>query len=395
MHIQVSILPITAEFVVSAFIRMGGIVMHSLVRIVAAGALAGAWGGAAACSSSGSKNANETAGTGAAQTNVASGGDLTGAGATFPALIYAKWFSDYAAQTGVKINYQPIGSGGGIRQLSEQTVDFGASDAPMTDEEMSKARGGSIMHIPTVIGAVAIAYNLPGLTQPIRLSGPVAADIFQGKLTKWSDTRIAALNPGVKLPATDILVAHRTEASGTTFIFTSYLSAVSPAWKSGPGAGKEVQWPVGLGGKGNEGVAGTIKQTPGTIGYIELAYAKQNKIPTALLQNAAGQFVAPSVEGATAAAEATVSKLPPNTDYRIAIINAPGPTAYPIASFTWLLVYRNMPDAAKAKKLTDFLRWALTDGEKEASTLDYAPLPASMSKALVARLDSIGTGSPK
>jgi phosphate transport system substrate-binding protein len=371
---------------------MERIVTHSLGRFAAIGAVAGALVATAACSSSGSKNANETTATGARAT---SGAGLTGAGATFPALIYAKWFSDYAAKTGVKINYQPIGSGGGIRQLSEQTVDFGASDAPMTDEEMSKARGGPIMHIPTVIGAVAIAYNLPALTQPIRLSGPVAADIFQGKLTKWSDTRIAALNPGVKLPSTDILVAHRTEASGTTFIFTSYLSAVSPVWKSGPGAGKEVQWPVGLGGKGNEGVAGTIKQTPGAIGYIELAYAKQNKIPTALLQNAAGQFVAPSIEGATAAAEATVSKLPPNTDYRISIINAPGPTAYPIASFTWLLVYRTMPDGARAKKLTDFLRWALTDGENEASTLDYAPLPASMSKALVARLDSIGTSSAK
>ena len=375
--------------------------MHSLLRLAAIGTLLGAWTGAAACSPGASRNANDTTSKNSNDTNRAVAGgagggvDLTGAGATFPYPIYLKWFDDYAAKTGVKINYQQIGSGGGIRQLSEQTVDFGASDAPMTDQEMSQARGGPIMHFPTVIGAVAIAYNLPTVTQPIRLSGSVAADIFQGKLTKWNDTRIAALNPGVKLPTTDILVAHRTEASGTTFIFTSYLSAISPAWKSGPGAGKQVQWPVGLGGKGNEGVAGTIKQTPGAVGYIELAYAKQNKIPTALLQNSAGQFVAPSIEGATAAAEGTVAKLPPNTDYRISIINAPGATAYPIASFTWLLVYRNMPDATKAKKLTDFLRWALTDGEKEVSALDYAPLPASMSKALIARLDSIGTGSPK
>ena len=363
---------------------------HAFVRIAAVGALVGGLLGAAACSSGGSKGGADS---GAASAR--GGVDLTGAGATFPQPIYNRWFSDYAAKTGVKINYQAIGSGGGIRQLSEQTVDFGASDAPMTDDEMSKARGGPIMHFPTVIGAVAIAYNLPDLQQPLKLSGPVAADIFLGKLTKWSDTRIAALNPGVKLPATDIFVAHRSDGSGTTFIFTSYLSAISPAWKSGPAAGKEVQWPTGLGGKGNEGVAGTIKQTPGAIGYIELAYAKQNKIPTALLQNAAGQFVAPSIEGATAAAEGMASKLPPNTDYRISIINAPGPTAYPIASFTWLLVYRNMPDATKAKKLADFLRWALTDGEKEVSALDYAPLPASMSTALIARLDSIGSGPAK
>ena len=363
---------------------------HIFVRIAAVGALAVALLGAAACSGE-SK--------GAADTNrvVTSGGgvDLTGAGATFPYPIYSKWFSEYAAKAGVKINYQDIGSGGGIRQLSEQTVDFGASDAPMTDEEMAKARGGPIMHFPTVIGAVAVAYNLPGLTQPIRLSGPVLADIFLGKLTRWSDTRIASLNPGVKLPATDVLVAHRTEASGTTFIFTSYLATVSPEWKTGPGAAKSVQWPVGLGGKGNEGVAGTLKQTPGAIGYVELAYAKQNKLTAALVQNAAGQFVAPSVEGATAAAQGAVATLPRNTDYRISIVNAAGPTSYPIASFTWLLVYRNMPDATKAKKLTDFLRWALTDGEKEVSTLDYAPLPASMSAALIARLDSIGAGSPR
>lgn len=361
---------------------------QSFVRLVGIAGL-GLWAAAGACSNA-SKNANDT-------TRVAAGGgvDLTGAGATFPYPIYSKWFDAYAAKTGVKINYQHIGSGGGIRQLSEQTVDFGASDAPMTDEELSKARGGAIMHVPTVIGAVAIAYNLPDLAQPIRLSGPVIADIFLGKLTKWSDTRIASLNPGVKLPTTDILVAHRTEASGTTFIFTSYLAAVSPDWKAGPGAGKAVQWPVGLGGQGNEGVAGTIKQTPGAIGYVELAYAKQNRLTTALVQNAAGQFVPPSVEGATAAAQAAAAALPANTDYRISIINPAGATSYPIASFTWLLVYRNMPDAAKARKLTDFLRWALTDGEKQASALDYAPLPAAMSQALIARLDSIGTGSPK
>ena len=363
---------------------------QAFVRIAAAGALAGTLLGGAACGSGGSKGAGDSG-----QAATRGGVDLTGAGATFPYPIYSKWFDEYAARSGVKINYQDIGSGGGIRQLSEQTVDFGASDAPMSDEEMSKARGGPIMHFPTVIGAVAIAYNLPGVTQPIRLSGPVVADIFLGKLTRWNDTRIASLNPGVTLPPTDILVAHRTEASGTTFIFTSYLSAVSPAWKAGPSAAKAVAWPVGLGGKGNEGVAGTIKQTAGAIGYVELAYAKQNRLTVALVENAAGQFVAPSIEGATAAAQGAVSALPKGTDYRISIINAAGPQAYPIASFTWLLVYRNMPDAAKARKLTDFLRWAYTDGEKEVSTLDYAPLPASMSTALIARLDSIGPGPAK
>ena len=358
------------------------------VRIAAASALAGALIGAAACGAGGSKSAGDTG-----RVPARSGGvDLTGAGATFPYPIYSKWFGEYAARTGVKINYQDIGSGGGIRQLSEQTVDFGASDAPMTDEEMAKARGGPIMHFPTVIGAVAIAYNLPGLTRPIRLSGPVVADIFLGKLTRWSDTRIASLNPGVTLPSTDILVAHRTEASGTTFIFTSFLAAVSPAWKSGPGAAKAVQWPVGLGGKGNEGVAGTIKQTPGAIGYVELAYAIQNRLTAALVQNAAGNFVAPSIEGATAAAQGAASALSGRTDYRISIVDAAGPQSYPIASFTWLLVYRNMPDAAKARKLADFLRWAYTAGEQEVSTLDYAPLPATMSTALIARLDSIGPG---
>jgi phosphate transport system substrate-binding protein len=362
----------------------------SFVRSAAAVALAGAAVLVAGCASDGARTADTGRGASAGD-----GVDLTGAGATFPYPIYAKWFSEYAAKTGVKINYQSIGSGGGIRQLSEQTVDFGASDAPMTDAEMSRARGGPILHIPTVIGAVAIAYNLPGVTQPVRLSGPVLADIFLGKLTKWSDTRIGSLNPGVTLPPTDILVAHRTEASGTTFIFTSYLAAVSAPWKAGPGAAKAVQWPVGLGGKGNEGVAGTIKQTPGAIGYVELAYAKQNRLAMALVQNAAGQFVAPTLEAATAAAQGVATTLPSDTDVRLSIVNPEGAASYPIASFTWLLVYRDMPDASKAKKLTDFLRWALTDGQAEVSSLDYAPLPRTMSTALLARIDSIGHGAAR
>ena len=330
--------------------------------------------------------------TGAAKS--ASGGvDLNGAGATFPYPIYSKWFSEYASKTGVKINYQSIGSGGGIRQLSEGTVDFGASDAPMTDAEMAKAKGGPILHFPTVLGAVAVTYNVPDVGAPLKLSGDVLADVFLGKITKWNDARVAALNPGAKLPAKDILVVHRSDGSGTSFIFTDYLSAVSPAWAKSPGKGKEVQWPVGLGGKGNEGVAGQVKQTPGTIGYVELAYAKQNKLPVAEIRNAAGQFVAPSIDGATAAAAGAVEKLGANTDYRVSIVNAPGATAYPISSFTWLLVYQNQKDATKGKKLVDYIHWMLTEGEKEAAALDYAPLPQAMVTQLDQRLSTIKVGA--
>jgi phosphate transport system substrate-binding protein len=319
--------------------------------------------------------------------------DLTGAGATFPYPLYSKWFSDYAAQTGVRINYQSIGSGGGIRQLSEGTVDFGASDSPMTDVEMERARGGAIVHVPTVIGAVAVTYNLPGTTTPIRLTGEVVADIFLGKVTKWNDARIAAVNPGAALPNRDILVVHRSDGSGTTFIFTDYLTSVSQAWASGPGKGKEVQWPVGLGGKGNEGVAGQVKQTPGAIGYVELAYAKQNRLPVAEIRNAAGNFVAPTIESATAAAAATSASLPPDTDFRISIVNAKGASAYPISSFTWLLVYQNQTDSTKGRKLVDFIRWALTDGERSAAALDYAPLPPAMVTRLNERVSQIRIGA--
>jgi phosphate transport system substrate-binding protein len=331
----------------------------------------------------------------AAATTTTSGVALNGAGATFPNPIYRKWFDDYAAKTGVKINYQSIGSGGGIKQLQEQTVDFGASDAPMSDDEMSKAKGGPIVHIPTVLGAVAVTYNVPGAGANLKLSSDVLADIFLGKITKWNDPRIAALNPGATLPKADILVVHRTDGSGTTFIFTDYLSTVSPAWKSGPGKGKEVQWPVGLGGKGNEGVAGTLKQTAGAIGYVELAYATQNRLPVVALKNADGNFVTPSIESATAAAAGAVASLPPNTDYRVSIVDAKGAAAYPISSFTWLLVYRNMPDATKAKKLKDFLEWALHEGEQTASTLDYAPLPPAMVTRLDSLVSSLGGASTK
>lgn len=340
----------------------------------------------AACSSD-SRRTNDSAQGMTASSSV----DLTGAGATFPYPIYSKWFADYAAKTGVKINYQSIGSGGGIRQLSEQTVDFGASDGPMSDAELAKAKGGPILHIPTVLGADAIIYNVPELKQPLKLDGPLLADIFLHKVTKWNDPRIAALNRGAALPATDILVVHRSDGSGTTYIFTDYLTAISPAWAGGPGKGKEVQWPTGLGAKGNEGVAGQVKQTPGAIGYAELAYAKTNSLSVAEMKNAAGAFIAPSIESATAAAAGL--NLPANTDYRVSIVNAKGAKAYPISSFTWILLYQNQPNAEKGKKLIDFLNWALTEGESDAAALDYAPLPAGMTQALVERLKQVKIGS--
>lgn len=317
-----------------------------------------------------------------------SGVDLTGAGATFPYPIYSKWFADYAQQTGIKINYQSIGSGGGIRQLSEGTIDFGASDAPMSDDELAKARG-PVMHFPTVIGAVAVTYNLPTLAKPLRLSGDVIAQLFEGRITRWNDGQIAALNPGVVLPRSDVIVVHRSDASGTTYIFSDYLSAVSADWARTPGKGKELSWPLGLGAKGNEGVAGQIKQIPGAIGYVELAYAKQNNLPTAQIRNRAGRFVDPSIESATAAAAGVAGTLPPDTDYRISIVNAPGDDAYPIASFTWLLVYRTRPDSVKQRKLAEFLHWYLKSGERAASALDYAPLPENMVQRLDPRVDSI------
>ncbi|HKW49607.1 MAG TPA: phosphate ABC transporter substrate-binding protein PstS [Gemmatimonadaceae bacterium] len=347
---------------------------------------------AAGCSSQADNTKKDSAG-GVAQAAATSGAALTGAGATFPNPIYQKWFDTYASKTGVKINYQSIGSGGGIRQLSEQTVDFGASDAPMTDEEMSKAKGGPIQHIPTVLGAVVMTYNLPEVTQTLKLTGDLIADIFLGKVTKWNDSRIAALNKGVNLPNRDIVVVHRSDGSGTSYIFTDYLSAVSPTWKTSPGKGKDVSWPVGLGAKGNEGVTGTVKQTPGALGYVELAYARQNKLPTAAIRNASGQFVQPSIEAVTAAATGAVSKLPANTDYRISIVNAPGAQTYPISSFTWILIYKTQPNAEKGKQLLDFLHWALHDGEQLASSLDYAPLPTAVATRLDSTLVTIKVGA--
>jgi phosphate transport system substrate-binding protein len=315
--------------------------------------------------------------------------ELTGAGATFPYPMYSKWFIDYAAATKIRINYQSIGSGGGVRQISEQTVDFGASDGPMSDDELAKAKGGPLLHIPTVMGADVVVYNLPGLKATLKLSGDVIADIFLGKITKWNDPRIVALNAGQTMPKQDILVVHRSDGSGTTYIWTDYLSAVSPAWAAGPGKGKDVKWPVGLGGKGNEGVAGQVKQLAGSIGYVELIYARQNKIPYASIRNASGTFVDATIASITEAAAGVAKGLPKNTDFRVSIVNAPGKNAYPIASMTWLLVYKNQANATKGKQLVDFLKWMLVDGQKSAAALDYAPLPPAVVKQVQARVAEI------
>jgi phosphate transport system substrate-binding protein len=318
---------------------------------------------------------------------------LNGAGATFPYPIYSKWFSDYAAATGVRINYQSIGSGGGIQQLLAGTVDFGASDGPMTDEEMSRARGGAVLHFPSVLGADVVGYNLPDVTAPLRLTGEVIAGIFLGEITKWNDPRIASLNAGAALPGSDIIVVHRSDGSGTTYIFTDYLSTISPKWAAGPGRGKEVKWPTGLGAKGNEGVSGQVKQTVGSIGYMELAYAKQNNIPVAWVQDAAGEFVEPTIESISAAAAGAIASLPPDTDYRVSIVNAPGTNAYPISSFTWLLVSEQQADAEKGRKLVDFLRWMYGTGQASAASLHYAPLPPVLVERLTERLSRIKLGA--
>ncbi len=298
---------------------------------------------------------------------------INGAGATFPYPIYSKWFDEYhKMHPEVEINYQSIGSGGGIRQLSNQTVFFGASDGPMTDEQL-QAAPGPVLHFPTVLGAVVPVYNIPGVDAQLKFTGKVLADVILGKVNKWNDPAIASLNPGVKLPATDITVAHRSDGSGTTYIFVDYLSKVSPDFKTTVGVATSVNWPVGVGGKGNEGVSGLVKQTPGSIGYVELIYALQNKISYGLVQNLDGAFVNASLESVTAAASAASKAMP--KDFRVSITNAPGKGAYPISSFTWLLFYEKPSDKAKAKIMVDFVKWALTDGQKYCAELGYAPLP--------------------
>jgi phosphate transport system substrate-binding protein len=316
---------------------------------------------------------------------------LTGAGATFPNPIYSKWFDAYNKKTGVQINYQSIGSGGGIKQYTEGTVDFGATDGPMTEEQM-QAVGGHVLHIPTVLGAVVLTWNLPELgNKQLRFDGPAIADIFLGKLTKWNDPRLSALNPGVKLPDMDIIVVHRSDGSGTSYIFTDYLSKVSADWKQKVGKATSVNWPAGLGGKGNEGVTQQVKQTEGAIGYVELIYAEANKLPYAEVKNAGGQFVKPSLESVTQAAAS--AKFEKNTDFRVSITNAPGQGAYPIASFTWLLVRPDMKDVNKAKAMKGFLEWMLTpDAQAMASQLVYAPLPKAVADLVKERLKTLKAG---
>jgi phosphate transport system substrate-binding protein len=312
---------------------------------------------------------------------------INGAGATFPYPIYSKWFDAYhKAHPNVEINYQSIGSGGGIRQVTNQTVFFGATDGPMTAEQL-QAAPGKILHFPTVLGANVPIYNIPGLGAELKFSGTVLADIFLGKITKWNDPAIAKLNVGVTLPATIITVVHRSDGSGTTYIWADFLAKVSPDWKSKVGVATSVNWPTGVGGKGNEGVAGLVRQTPGAIGYVELIYAVQNKIAYGAVQNLAGEFVRASEASVTAAAASAAGKMP--ADFRVSITNAEGKGVYPVSSFTWLLLYESPRDKAQGKVMVEFMQWALSEGQKLAGPLGYAPLPAEVVRLELAALSKI------
>jgi phosphate transport system substrate-binding protein len=312
---------------------------------------------------------------------------INGAGATFPYPLYSKWFSEYAkVDPSVRFNYQSIGSGGGIKQIMAQTVDFGASDKFLTDDQL-KSAPAKLLHIPTVMGAVVVTYNLPGIGKGLKITPDVLTDIYMGKITKWNDPRIASVNKGLKLPDSPIVVVHRSDGSGTTAIFTDYLSSVSADWKSKVGMGASVNWPVGLGGKGNEGVAGQVKNIKYSIGYVELAYAHENNLPFASLKNSSGSFVVPSIASTTAAAAGAAKNMP--SDFRISLVNQPGKDAYPIVGFTWLLVYEQQKDPAKGKKLVEFLNWELKHGQKMASAILYAPLPGNVAKMVEKEIKSI------
>jgi phosphate transport system substrate-binding protein len=314
---------------------------------------------------------------------------INGAGATFPYPIYSKWFSEYNKQhPNIQINYQSVGSGAGIQQVIKQTVFFGATDGPMTDEQLQTAPG-KIHHFPTVLGAVVPVYNIPKVQAELKFTGQLLADIFLGKVTKWNDPAIAKLNAGLSLPATDITVAHRADGSGTTYIWVDYLSKVSPEWKSKVGVNTSVKWPTGVGGRGNEGVASVVAQTPGAIGYVELIYALQTKTSYGTVQNMAGEFMKASVPSVTAAAAAAAGQMP--ADFRVSITNAPGKGVYPISSFTWLLLYENAKDKTQAKTMMDFMKWALIDGQKFAPELGYAPLPEAVVKLEMAALARVKT----
>jgi phosphate transport system substrate-binding protein len=303
---------------------------------------------------------------------------INGAGATFPYPLYSKWFYEYSnANPDVRFNYQSIGSGGGIKQITAGTVDFGATDAPMTDEEMKKATG-PILHIPMALGAVVPVYNLDGVASGMKLTPDVLAGIYLGKITRWNDPKIAELNKTVTMPNADIVVAHRSDGSGTTDIFTNYLTTVNVEWRSKVGRGKAVNWPVGIGGKGNEGVAGVVKQTQGAIGYVELAYARQNKMKVAALRNRDGNFVTPTIDATSAAAAGMAKSIPP--DFRVSLVDAPGKQSWPISGLTWILVYKEQKDEAKGKSMVRFLKWAIRDGQKMEAALDYAPLPKELAE---------------
>ena len=315
---------------------------------------------------------------------------LNGAGATFPYVIYSKWFDLYHQKTDIEFNYQSIGSGGGIKQVTEGTVDFGASDAAMTDEQLKAVKdkqGSDVLHIPTVMGAVVITYNVTGVGKRLRLTPEALAGIYLGEITKWNDAKITSANTGIQLPDAPILVAHRSDGSGTTNIFTDYLSKASPTWKEKVGKGTSVNWPVGLGQKGNEGVAGLVKQSDGSIGYVELAYAVQNGLPYASLRNKAGVFVEPTFDAVSAAAAGAVDNMP--EDLRVSITNADGKDSYPISGFTWLLIYKDMKDKTKAGAIAKFLKWAMTDGQSYAKELYYAPLPKEVVKLCERKIASI------
>ena len=315
---------------------------------------------------------------------------LNGAGATFPNVIYSKWFDVYHTKTGIEFNYQSIGSGGGIKQVIEGTVDFGASDAAMTDSQMAEAKqkqGSEILHIPTVMGAVVVTYNLPAAGTGLKLTPEAVAGIFLGEITKWNDPKIASANPGKELPDEAILVVHRSDGSGTSNIFTDYLTKVSESWSRKVGKGTSVNWPVGLGGKGNEGVAGLVKQSEGSLGYVELAYAVKNGLPYAALQNKAGNFVDATFETVSAAAAGSIKNMP--EDLRVSLTNADGKNSYPISGFTWLLIYRNMKETEKARAIVSFLHWALSEGQAYSKDLYYAPLPPEVRKLCEKKISSI------
>lgn len=315
---------------------------------------------------------------------------LTGAGATFPNPLYSKWVAEYGKTHDLKIDYQPIGSGGGIRQITERTVDFGASDAPMSDEQLGKTAG--VVHVPTCLGAVVLIYNLDGVPTGLKVTPEVAASIFLGKLKSWDDPALKKDNPDAKLPSKSIATVHRSDGSGTTKIFVDYLSAVSPEWKSGPGSGTSVSWPGGLGAKGNDGVTAQVKSTPGAVGYVELAYAVENKLAFAAVKNKAGKFTLPSLESTTAAGAGAAARMP--EDLRISIVDAEGDDAYPIAGFTYVLLYGEQKDPRKGKALVEFLRWATHDGQKLTAALNYAALPAPIVEKVDKKLAAI-TGPDK